>query len=150
MNQASGIVTAFDESLAFGEVRTQSGRTLFFHCTQIADGSRSIAVGTHVVFHVVAGRMGRWEAAEVAPRLSLTHDHPSPAGSLLTAAGPDSAVFACPACGAQVEGEAGDYEICPMCNWEDDPVQRNDPSFAGGANALSLDEARRTWAANHS
>ena len=35
-------------------------------------------------------------------------------------------------------------------NWEDDPVQRNDPSYAGGANALSLDEARRTWAANHS
>jgi hypothetical protein len=32
-----------------------------------------------------------------------------------------------------------------VCGWEDDPVQRADPSFAGGANVLSLNEARAAW-----
>ena len=40
---------------------------LGFHCTAIADGSRSIPVGVDVVFVVVPGRSGRWEAAEVSP-----------------------------------------------------------------------------------
>ena len=38
-----------------------------FHSTRIADGSRTIAVGTHVEFEVVAGRLGRWEAAAITP-----------------------------------------------------------------------------------
>ena len=36
---------------------------------QIADGTRTIAVGTAVAFEVVAGHLGRWEAAASAPRL---------------------------------------------------------------------------------
>jgi len=31
----------------------------------IADGSRTIAVGTAVEFEVTAGHLGRWEASEV-------------------------------------------------------------------------------------
>jgi hypothetical protein len=33
----------------------------------IADGTRTIALGTPVEFEVVAGHLGRWEAADVAP-----------------------------------------------------------------------------------
>jgi hypothetical protein len=38
-----------------------------FHCTQIADGSRSIAIGTAVRFRLEPGHLGRWEAAAIAP-----------------------------------------------------------------------------------
>jgi Cysteine-rich CPCC len=39
----------------------------------------------------------------------------------------------------------GSYEICPVCFWEDDPVQNEDHSYSGGANHVSLDEARRNY-----
>jgi cold shock CspA family protein len=38
----------------------------FFHCTQIADGTRTIAVGTPVTFEVRPGQRGTWEATHVA------------------------------------------------------------------------------------
>jgi hypothetical protein len=53
----------------------------------------------------------------------------------------------CPCCGSAVIREPGAHEICPVCGWEDDPVQSADPSFAGGANVPSLDEARVAWLA---
>jgi len=37
------------------------------------------------------------------------------------------------------------YEICPVCWWEHDPVQFNDPTFSGGANTMSLNQARETY-----
>ena len=64
---AHGIVVAFDEQKGYGTVRDEDGVEYFFHCTQIADGSRSIAAGAGVSFQVVAGRLGRWEAAELTP-----------------------------------------------------------------------------------
>ena len=51
----------------------------------------------------------------------------------------------CPCCGQHYFTEKNAYEICPVCGWEDDPVQRRDPDFAGGANACSLNEARREY-----
>jgi cold shock CspA family protein len=60
-----GRVTEFDESAGFGTVEAEDGRSLFFHCTQIADGSRAIEVGTSVRFEVAAGHLGRWEAVRV-------------------------------------------------------------------------------------
>jgi cold shock CspA family protein len=60
-----GTVATFDEHAGFGTVRADDGRELFFHCTQIADGTRTIAVGTPVRFEIVAGHGGRWEAARV-------------------------------------------------------------------------------------
>ena len=46
----------------------------------------------------------------------------------------------CPCCGYPTLSEEppGTYEICPVCFWEDDPVQFNDPSFAGGAGSAHL------------
>ena len=61
----TGIVTLFDDDAGIGTVTGDDGVEHFFHCTQIGDGSRTIAVGTKVSFEVVAGRLGRWEAAQL-------------------------------------------------------------------------------------
>ena len=43
----------------------------------------------------------------------------------------------CPVCGkSQVE----EYEICPVCFWENDPVQLWKPQLAGGANQMPYAE----------
>jgi cold shock CspA family protein len=60
-----GIVTEFDEHRGLGTVRGDDGRELAFHCTRIADGTRTIAVGTPVAYVVVPGAPGRWEASDV-------------------------------------------------------------------------------------
>ena len=56
--------------------------------------------------------------------------------------------FACPCCQCLTLSEAppGTYEICTECGWEDDPVQFADPTYHGGANGESLEEAREAWA----
>jgi len=61
-----GTVTSFDEQVGLGEV-DDGTRRYPFHCTQIADGSRSIPVGTAVTFLPVPAHHGRWEAADVRP-----------------------------------------------------------------------------------
>ena len=62
-----GTVSEYDEAKGYGTVRADDGRDLFFHCTQIADGSRTIPVATAVEFEVAAGRNGRWEATDIRP-----------------------------------------------------------------------------------
>jgi cold shock CspA family protein len=61
----TGVVTEFDDHRGYGTVRLDDGRALFFHCTRIADGSRTIAVGTRITCTVVPGHHGRWEAADL-------------------------------------------------------------------------------------
>jgi cold shock CspA family protein len=63
-----GSVAAFDDHKGYGTVHGDDGVDYFFHCTQIADGTRTIAVGAAVSFAVVPGRLGRWEAAGLRPR----------------------------------------------------------------------------------
>ena len=42
--------------------------------------------------------------------------------------------LACPCCGnLTLEGDSGDYDICAVCFWEDDPVQLRDPAYKPGA-----------------
>jgi CspA family cold shock protein len=60
----TGTVTAFDESVGLGVVTGTDGVDHPFHCIEIADGSRSIPVGAHVTFDVLA-KLGRWEAANL-------------------------------------------------------------------------------------
>lgn len=51
----------------------------------------------------------------------------------------------CPCCGSMVIDEPGAYEICQICQWEDDPIQSGNPHYAGGANNDSLLDARAAW-----
>ena len=47
--------------------------------------------------------------------------------------------LACPACGFVVLSEGyGSYDICPVCDWQDDGVQLRNPTSGGGANQRSL------------
>jgi cold shock CspA family protein len=63
----TGTVTAFDDDRGLGEVADDEGAAWPFHCTAIADGSRTILVGTAVTFDVIPGRLGRWEATGLRP-----------------------------------------------------------------------------------
>ena len=59
-------------------------------------------------------------------------------------------VFKCPVCGQYVfKSGPGSYEICPICGWEDDKAQYEDPTLAGGANHLSLKEYKKQYEKNH-
>ena len=55
--------------------------------------------------------------------------------------------FRCLCCGCRTLAEAppGTFDICPVCFWEDDKVQAQDPSYRGGANVVSLTEARANY-----
>jgi len=49
------------------------------------------------------------------------------------------ASYPCPACGFLAYSEPpGSYEICSVCDWEDDHVQLRFPGMSGGANKSSL------------
>ncbi|MBR1443567.1 MAG: hypothetical protein IJ583_08545 [Firmicutes bacterium] len=48
----------------------------------------------------------------------------------------------CPVCGRYEFEEDNDFDICTCCGWENDGVQEKDHNYAGGANELSVNEAR--------
>lgn len=61
----TGLVAEFDEARGLGVVADESGGRWRFHGTQIADGSRTVAVGARVAFVVAAGHLGAFEATQV-------------------------------------------------------------------------------------
>jgi hypothetical protein len=82
-----------------------------------------------------------WEAERTAP------DSPwirSKGGSDLGGVSNTGDFLPCPVCGSLVLGEVGEYQICPVCNWEDDPFQREMPDRRG-ANSISMNEAKEQW-----
>ena len=117
-------VSTFDPVVGLGAAETSDGQSFSFHATAMTDGSRRIGVGAEVEMTLTPAANGTWEA------------------TLITLRAPS---FPCPVCRHAVPGAVDDYEICPCCGWEDDPVQSLDPSYAGGANGSSLDEARAHW-----
>lgn len=65
-----GTVIEFDEPRGLGLIEGDDGERYPFHCTRIADGTRTVPEGARVEFVVMAGTGGRWEAdaiASVAP-----------------------------------------------------------------------------------
>ncbi|PEJ52357.1 MULTISPECIES: CPCC family cysteine-rich protein [unclassified Bacillus (in: firmicutes)] len=56
-------------------------------------------------------------------------------------------LYPCPCCGNKTleEEERESYEICQVCFWEDDIVQNEDEEYEGGANKLSLKQAKENF-----
>ena len=66
--------------------------------------------------------------------------------TVLRLSGRRTGLFRCPCCGCYtLEEGSGKYDICEVCGWEDDPEQLRDPDLAGGANDVSLNEARENY-----
>lgn len=63
----SGVVESFDDDVGLGVIVASDGTPWPFHCTAIADGSRTIVPGTEVAFERAWGGPGRWEAVAVTP-----------------------------------------------------------------------------------
>jgi hypothetical protein len=63
----AGTVVRFDVQSGLGEVAGADGTGYPFHCIEIADGSRDIAVGTGVDFTLLP-KLGRYEAADIRTR----------------------------------------------------------------------------------
>ena len=64
MSVLAGAVVEFDREVGLGRVAAADGSTYSFHCIEIADGSRDIAVGASVTFELL-GKLGRYEAARI-------------------------------------------------------------------------------------
>ncbi len=55
--------------------------------------------------------------------------------------------YECPCCGNLTldEKPPGTFIICPVCFWEDDDIQFYNPDYTGGANKVSLKQARISY-----
>ncbi len=54
--------------------------------------------------------------------------------------------YRCPCCGYKTLDPPPHYfEICEVCYWQDDLVQFDEPDRRGGANKVSLNEARANF-----
>jgi hypothetical protein len=62
-----GVVEEWDDPRGVGTVRADDGRLLALQCTNLADGSRTTAVGTRVEVVVAPGHHGAWQALAVTP-----------------------------------------------------------------------------------
>jgi hypothetical protein len=53
----------------------------------------------------------------------------------------------CPCCGYRTltEAQPGSYEVCPVCDWMDDPIQFGDVEFVSDTNHVSLARARENF-----
>lgn len=55
--------------------------------------------------------------------------------------------YKCPCCGFYTfeHRPNGTYDICKVCFWEDDPTQLGDCNYKGGANGVSLLQAKANF-----
>ena len=61
----SGRVATFDDHAGRGEIEAGGGMRFPFHCTAIADGSRTVAPDTLVKFRLRPGPLGALEATAI-------------------------------------------------------------------------------------
>ncbi|MXZ77098.1 MAG: cold-shock protein [Acidimicrobiia bacterium] len=64
----TGRVASFDDGTGWGVIAADGGIEYPFHCTAIADGTRTIEAGVAVSFRLTPGHRGQWEGAGVTPR----------------------------------------------------------------------------------
>lgn len=53
--------------------------------------------------------------------------------------------YKCPVCGKHYFEYENDMDLCPICNWSNDDLQRRQPDYKGGANHMSLNQAREAY-----
>jgi hypothetical protein len=55
--------------------------------------------------------------------------------------------YPCPCCDflTLTKPPTGTFQLCPVCRWEDDNIQFADLDYEGGANQVSLREARENF-----
>ena len=58
-------ITLFDAKRGDGELESENGQLYWFHCVEIADGSRDIDVGVAVDMVPRVGLRGRDEASQI-------------------------------------------------------------------------------------
>ena len=56
--------------------------------------------------------------------------------------------YKCPCCDFYTLNNKANntFQICPICYWEDDGVQLHNPNYVGGANHISLNQAKKNFA----
>lgn len=92
---------------------------------------------------------GRWLLSVLSDLLDLPHGGKPPwvVDLVEQLAGRDTPAgrrYGCPCCDflTLTAPPTGTHAICPVCRWEDDAVQFDDLDRAGGANKVSLRQAR--------
>lgn len=53
--------------------------------------------------------------------------------------------YKCPVCGNYAFKQQDDFGVCHHCMWENDGLQNHNPDYAGSANKMSLNEARKAY-----
>lgn len=48
----------------------------------------------------------------------------------------------CACCGKE---DVEKFDVCETCDWQNDPMQNENPDYKGGANKLSLNEAKKLY-----
>jgi hypothetical protein len=66
-----GVIATFNDVRGDGVFRTSRGESLYFHCVNILDGSRTIAVGVRARATRAVGHLGSDEVVDVSPLVSL-------------------------------------------------------------------------------
>lgn len=95
-------------------------------CVQIAwtdaDGmTETVAIpfyseGLHACLHYASLAVPHFETIPLVLRRGLQHS-------------------VCPVCERSLFEETGIYEVCTICQWEDDPIESIHPDYTGGANS---------------
>jgi cold shock CspA family protein len=62
--RSDGTVTSFDHHEGLGWIEGDDGNRYLFHCAELLDGSRDVAIGTRVIFER-AIRFGHQEASQI-------------------------------------------------------------------------------------
>jgi hypothetical protein len=63
-SRPTGSVVEFDAAVGLGAIEALTGERYAFHCIEIADGSRAVAIGSIVSFDLLC-KFGRYEASNI-------------------------------------------------------------------------------------